>query len=182
MLTGLMAVLSGCFSFRDYAVESDYSYKGKFNKYKSFAFQLEKNDDANSFPINPLIENAIRKRLQLQGYEYDAEKPELMVSYKIFSKDLKMLGYYQPSIEQWMKDKKLATDYEPAKFKLKKGAISISFIDHNTHTVIWHGFASSKIASDSPMNRKYLQFAIRSILDQYRVFANQQSQFRTALN
>ena len=33
-----LLILAGCYSYREYPVEYDYSYHGKFKKYKSFAF------------------------------------------------------------------------------------------------------------------------------------------------
>ncbi len=60
--------LSGCYSYREYPVEYDYSYHGKFKRYKSFAFLENSSALKDSTVSHEVIENIIKSRLETQGY------------------------------------------------------------------------------------------------------------------
>ncbi len=62
--------LTGCLNYGNYRVESDYSYAGNFNDYKSFNFFDELLEDTSQ--RNVILANAIRSRLNLQGYKLTA--------------------------------------------------------------------------------------------------------------
>jgi len=97
----LYLLLSGCFAFKEHIVDYDYSYSGKFKKYKTYDFVETRGDSALNFDRS-LIQKAIVRRLTSQGYERDIKKPNLLISYKIFFEDLVLKAYEQPSIEQFV--------------------------------------------------------------------------------
>ncbi len=102
-LLAIIFLVSGCFSYREYPVEYDYSYHGKFKKYHSYAFLENANPEYDSSVSNDIIEKVIRNRLAIQGYKYKKVKPNLLVSYKIYFDSLNFLGYDQPDIEEWVR-------------------------------------------------------------------------------
>lgn len=174
--------LSGCIAERDFVVEYDYSYRGKFKRYDTFNF-LNLTDTVDYNGLNDhLIRNEITRRLEAQGYKL-SDKPSLYVAYKVFSDDMKFKGYEQPDLDRW--EKYFAADaenernleyirearYDTHKYELKKGTLLIDFIDRKSHGVIWQGYASG-LFDDQSFFHKDVKFAVRSILNQYRLLAS----------
>lgn len=179
---GMVIFLFGCLAERDFIVEYDYSYRGKFKKYDSFGF-LSSGDTVN---FNGLSDHAIRReierRMQSQGYRFKQKNPSLYVAYKVFSSDMKFRGYEQLDLESWdnlyseraenernleyIKEAK----YEEKKIDLKEGTLLIDFIDRKSHGVIWQGYASG-LFDDRTYFSKDIKYAVRSILNQYRLLA-----------
>jgi len=78
------------FSQKDYVTEYDYNYQGSFKKYKTFAF-VETNE-FDSSQVSPVLNATIGARLGSQGFREQDEKPDLLVSYKIFTDSIKYRG------------------------------------------------------------------------------------------
>ncbi|MGK7396836.1 MAG: DUF4136 domain-containing protein [Candidatus Cyclobacteriaceae bacterium M3_2C_046] len=164
--------LSSCMSFGDLQVESDYSYQGKFNKYKTFTFQNELDPKYRSNAYNAVIEQAVASRLNLMGYKQADENPDICIAYKVFYNDFKFNGYSQPDLNQWVKSESQDETYNPVRYKLKKGTLLVLFRDSKSSQAVWQGYASSLFANEDFKNERYLNYAVRSIFDQYRIFAN----------
>ncbi len=164
--------VSGCMSYQDYIVESDYSYKGKFNDYKSFSFQKEMNPYLKDHPMKEVIENAIKARLELQGYIYSNTNSNLSVAYRMFYNDFSITGFEQPALEEWLRHGKQEESYDPVKLGLKKGTLIIILRDKQQENSVWQGYASSFFGNENCDNERYIKQVVRSIFDQYRVFAN----------
>jgi len=96
-------LLTACFSYREYPVEYDYSYHGKFRKYRTYAFLHDSNALPDTTIDRATIEKVIMDRLLVQGYRYKEDKPNLLVSYKIYFDSLNFRGYDQPDIEDWLR-------------------------------------------------------------------------------
>ena len=163
--------LASCGGTKDYIIESDYSYSGKFKKYKTFTFVDQTGSDIDSAVFNPIIEEAITYRMKLQGYEYTDKKPNLLVSYRMFFDNFEFLGYNQPEIAHWSKTEKEDEEYSPVEYALREGTLLILFHDRRKRKVIWQGYASGVFGAKSFNNKRYLKRAVRSIFDQYRFFA-----------
>jgi len=170
---GLLATLflASCGGTKDYLIESDYSYSGKFKKYKTFTFVDQTGTDSDSAIFNPIIEEAITYRMKLQGYEYTDDKPNLLVSYRMFFDNFDFLGYNQPEIEHWTKTEKEDEEYNPVEYELREGTLLILFHDRRKRKVIWQGYASGVFGNKRFNNERYLKRAVRSIFDRYRFFA-----------
>lgn len=107
----LVGLISGCASYYDRIIESDYSYSGKFSKYDSYDFMINAEagvDDKNK----ELVEKFIGQRMRTLGFSYEEKKPSLIVSYKVFYDDFNMKGYAQPNFASYVntndRDAKLA--------------------------------------------------------------------------
>jgi len=164
-------ILSGCYSYREYPVEYDYSYYGKFKKYKSFAFLQNGSAVEDTTVSHEVIENIIKSRLQTQGYSYKLEKPNLLVSYKIYYDSLNFRGYDQPDIETWIKYEKNKEEYSPRKYDLRKGTLLIQLYDRKQERSVWQGYATGVYGNIYFNNERQLKIAIRSILDRYQFLA-----------
>ena len=170
-LISIVLFVSGCFSYREYPVEYDYSYHGKFKKYRSYAFLENANPAYDSSVSNEIIEKVIKNRLAIQGYKYKKEKPNLLVSYKIYFDSLKFHGYDQPDIEDWVKYSKTTIDYSKHSYTLKKGTLLIQLYDRKQDRSIWQGYATGVYGNIYFNNERQLKIAVRSILDRYKFLA-----------
>jgi hypothetical protein len=175
-------LLSGCINFYENRVESDYSYTGNFRKYKTFGFMGYKRDVKDSLNHMQTVENAIRSRMQLQGYRFADAKPDLLVSYKIFYDDLLFKGYNQTDIDVWLSSGKVIEEeidedtgeekkeYDPVRYNLTKGTLLVVLIDRKHNRAVWQGYASGLLGNREFNNDAYLKRSVRSIFDQYKVF------------
>lgn len=164
-------LVSGCFAYREYPVEYDYSYHGKFKKYHSYAFLENANPEYDSSVSNEIIEKVIKDRLAVQGYKYKSEKPNLLVSYKIYFDSLNFQGYDQPDIEEWVRYSKTSIDYDKHRYTLKKGTLLIQLYDRKQDRSIWQGYATGVYGNIYFNNERQLKIAVRSILDRYKFLA-----------
>ncbi len=167
----LLLMLSSCFNYREYMVESDYSYQGRFKKYKTFNFLNYTNPDVDTSMQNSVIEESIKSRLELQGYRLDEKDPNLIVSYKIFYDNFRFQGYNQPDIEEWAKTEREEESYDPVKYELRQGTLLVLLWDNKREKAIWQGYASGLFGNPYANNDRYIKRAIRSIFDRYRFFA-----------
>ena len=77
-LTILYLVAFGCVTLDEYVVAYDYSYKGRFGKYKTYEFVSK--SDLEFTAYDDLIEGAIQTRLSTQGYRNSDKKTQLASS------------------------------------------------------------------------------------------------------
>jgi hypothetical protein len=175
-------LFSGCINFYENRVESDYSYTGNFRKYKTFGFMGYKRNENDSLNHMQTVENAVRARMQLQGYRFSESKPDLLVSYKIFYDDLLFKGYNQTEIDVWLASGKVIEEevdeetgeekkeYDPVRYNLTKGTLLVVLIDRKHNRAVWQGYASGLLGNREFNNEAYLKRSVRSIFDQYKVF------------
>ena len=129
------------------------------------------NQSVDETMSNAVIENAIVKRLQLQGYRQKDEKPNLLVSYKVYYDSLILRGYDQPEIEKWVKSQRLDIDYDAKDYDLRKGTLLIQLYDRKQEKSIWQGYATGVYGNIYFDNERQLKVAVRSILDRYQFLA-----------
>ena len=170
-LFSLLLIITGCFSYREYPVEYDYSYHGKFKKYHTYAFLQNAKPTFDSSMSNAIIEKVIKDRFAVQGYKFKAEKPNLLVSYKIYFDSLTFQGYDQPKIEDWVKYSRTSVDYDKHNYSLKKGTLLIQLYDRKQDRSIWQGYATGVYGNIYFNNERQLKIAVRSILDRYKFLA-----------
>lgn len=179
-------LFTGCVVEREYVVDYDYSFRGNFRQYKSFTF-LDTKDTVNYNGMSDgLIREEIARRLESQGYQFDERKPSILIAYKVFDADFELMGYEQLELENWentygmedTEDRDLSeikeAKYNERQIALRKGTLLIDFIDRKTHSVIWQGYASG-LFDDANMFSKDAKYAVRTILNQYRLLAYNQT-------
>ncbi|WP_082161565.1 DUF4136 domain-containing protein [Rufibacter radiotolerans] len=171
----LAGTLSSCLGFGNHKFGSDYSYSGAFHKYKTFNFitHASENDSA-TLQNYEVIKKYIRERLEMQGYEYSEQKPDLLVSYYIYYNDLNMKGYEQEEFDIWLVNNEEPTAeheaYRPIKVYMTQGTLLVTLLDHKKQNAVWQGYTSGVMADPSSESTAYLNRAVRTIFDQYRVF------------
>lgn len=168
----LLLILSSCLGYKELPVEYDYSYNGRFKKYRTFDLMQQATASIDSTMYNPIIESSILTRLKFLGYRQTDKKPNLLVSYKIFYDSLNFKGYEQPEIEVWVDRPSLAKDYNDKEIKMQTGTLLIQLYDRKQEKLIWNGYATSLYGAIEYENRRQLRNAVISILDKYRFFAD----------
>jgi hypothetical protein len=170
---GLLLTFASCMNESRFLVEYDYSYKGNFKKYNSFCFVDNGSaDQRDSTMSNPIIEEAVRKQLELHGYRFNKRKPSLLVSYKVFNDDLRFQGFNQPEIENWIATEEEDVKYDPIKYSMVQGTLVVQLLDAKKHQTVWQGYASGIFNDQTLSSDRYLRRAVRSIFDKYRLFAD----------
>lgn len=164
----LLLVLSSCLGYKELPVEYDYSYKGNFKKYRSFAMMNAVG--AQQSMTNDIIQNSIISRMKFLGYK-ESDKPHLIISFRMFADSLFFNGYQQPEIEDWASSQKEDLNYDPQKFNLKSGTLLIQFYDRRQNRAVWQGYATTLYGSIDFNNDRHLRNAVISILDKYRFWA-----------
>jgi len=164
-------LLTSCLAFSELPVEYDYSYKGNFKKYKSFELIRSRYSEDPALN-NESIENAIVSRMKFLGYRHTDNKPDLLLSYRIFTDSLKYFGYDQPEIESWVQSQnKYEERYDRREFNLSKGTLAIQLFDRKQSRTIWQGYATAAYGSIDFENTRHVRNAVVSILDKYRFWA-----------
>lgn len=172
LLLLLTTLIIGSCMRNEYLVESDYSYAGTFKNYKSFDFMTEIGAGKDSTDQREAIEHAIQRRMELQGYRYNAKRPDLLVSYKMFYGDFDFYGYNQPDFENWLVYENDEEAYDQVTYNMYEGTIIVILWDRKKRRVVWQGYATTMFGNPY-QNQKYIKWAVRSIFDQYRVFGEE---------
>ncbi len=192
----IILAVSGCSSY-DYVVESDYSYKGDFNKYNSFVFaQIE------GFPgttnEKDVIEKYVKNTLTAWGYTHESRRSGLIVFYTVFYDDFNFKGFNQPDFQAWLRsnysDKEIVFKkdtlpdgsiaeayargakyykeyYNIESYIMREGTVLISFVDRRKRKTVWQGYASGVFGEDSDKNERIMRSAVIRIMDEYKLLA-----------
>jgi hypothetical protein len=166
----VMVMFASCLGYKELPVEYDYSYKGNFKRYRTFDI-MKPAGPADSSMVNGTIEKSIIARMKFLGYKQSANRPHLIIGFKMFNDSLRFNGYNQPDIEEWVKSQTEDIQYDPHKFSLKSGTLLIQFYDRRQNRSIWQGYATTMYGSIDFNNSRHLRNAVISILDKYRFWA-----------
>ncbi|NMM49293.1 DUF4136 domain-containing protein [Marinigracilibium pacificum] len=177
-----LTILMGCSNYNEYIIDSDYSYKGFFKNYRTFAFVEMYSDDPVDSTLENMIKDEIFYRMNVRGYNYKEKNPNILVFYKLYEEDFKYTGYNQPELEYFVKyqpdeEEEIDEDdnrYDPVKIPLVKGTMLIQLMDRKKGATIWQGYASGLYAGTYTDNQKIVKNAVRSIFDRYRLFVEEQ--------
>ncbi|MBU2916137.1 MULTISPECIES: DUF4136 domain-containing protein [Reichenbachiella] len=180
-------LVSSCSSQKDFVIESDYSYNGRFKKYKTFDFIIMAEND--TLIHKDLIEKTIASRMHAQGYRYSAEKPDLLITYKIFVENFAMKGYAQPSFDKWVSDNwserllvddklvqdpsnSITAEYNNQMYDMYDGTMLVSFFDRKRRRTVWQGYASGVFSQGEDTSDRSIKLATAKIFREFRIVAN----------
>jgi hypothetical protein len=185
----IVAISSGCFSQKDYVTEYDYNYQGSFKKYKTFAF-VETNEYDSSL-VSPVLNATIGARLGSQGFKEQDEKPDLLVSYKIFTDSIKYRGYVQPEFDYWLnrrgttyrddegeiaREQEKDETYNQVKYNKNDGMLVIYVIESKQGNTIWQGYTATKFDFESPDFQADITRAAYRVMNEFKIL-NRFSEF-----
>jgi len=169
-MIGLAFLAAGCLGYKELPVEYDYSYRGNFKRYRSFDI-MKPIGVSDSTMYNGVIERSILSRMKFLGYRQTDNRPNLLISYKMFGDSLRFNGYIQPDIEEWVKTQNVDLDYDAQRYNLKTGTLLIQFYDRKQNRSVWQGYATTMYGDIDFGNDRHLRNAVISILDKYRFWA-----------
>ncbi|MBC6368627.1 DUF4136 domain-containing protein [Algoriphagus sp. AK58] len=183
LLLSLLLILSvSCFSSKDYVTDYDYNYTGSFKKYKTFAF-VESSELDNTV-ITPVLNATIGARLGSQGFREQVEKPDLLVSYKIFTDSVKYRGYVQPEFDYWLnrtgytyrndegeieREQEKDETYNQIRYAQNSGMLVIYVIDSKKGNTIWQGYTAANFDFESPNFPSDITRAAYRVMNEFRI-------------
>lgn len=183
----LIILISSCASQKDYIIESDYSYSGRFNKYKTYDFLVMQESDTSSH--KEVIEKNISSKMSAQGYKRASKKPDILISYKVFNDNFEMKGYQQPHFDTWVTNNwsdiwlangdgldvhnpGINAEYNEQAYNMSQGTLHISFFDRKRRQTVWQGYASGVFASNEESSERSVRVATSKIFRQFRIISN----------
>ncbi len=160
-------ILTGCNSLK-YLVDNDYSYDTDFSTYKTYNF-LDCEIDTSY--ICTEIQDAIRRQMKARGYKLTNENAGLLVSYGIIPERVQYKGYFQPSLDRWVNKYDSDETYKPQTYNFGSGMILVSLLDAESSQLIWRGYAAGVLNKKVSKPNTYYRSVVRTIFDQYPLFA-----------
>lgn len=183
-------IISSCARQKDYIAEYDYNYRANFKKYKTFNF-IEDMDIVSDSTVAPqFIRRVITSRMNSQGFSQRDEKPDLLVTYKLFYSQVKYRGYDQPSFDYWLQKQGVKIEeeeeeekekdslknnnnvdeqYDKVKYMENQGMLVIYVIDNKKGHTIWQGYTNAHFDFLSPSLKLDITRATSFVMDQFRV-------------
>lgn len=169
LFVSICIICTSCFLNQELPVEYDYSYKGRFDKYKSFAF-IENNQESEQ---DHLIKNSVLNHMNFLGYKLKYNKPDLLISYAMFSDSLNLRGYDQMDIENWVEiNYQKEPEYHSKNVAIQTGTLYLQIMDRRLNSSIWQGYVTQEYGSVDFSDSRNLRNAIRSVLNEYKFFAD----------
>jgi hypothetical protein len=160
ILVCFSALLFGCSKL---FVANDYRYSSNFKNYITYSFVDCDRD--TSFMCED-IQQAILRQMRARGYEFNAQKPNVLVNYQVYYDRLKYKGYDQPMLQTWVSTEDDNFKYKPIKYDLERGTLMISIIENETSEVVWRGYATG-IFNKNSSKKNYFKNIVSTIFDQY---------------
>lgn len=182
LLILLAVAATSCFSSKDYVTDYDYNYTGSFKKYKTFAF-IESNENESS-PLVSVLNSTIGARLGSQGYREQISKPDMLVSYKIFSDSIRYRGYVQPEFDYWLnrtgmtyrndegdieREQEKDETYNQVKYAENSGMLVIYVIDSKKGNTIWQGYTAANFDAESPTFQSDITRAAYRVMNEFKI-------------
>lgn len=182
LLILIVVIASSCFSSKDYVTDYDYNYTGSFKKYKTFAF-VESNDNEPSALVS-VLNSTIGARLGSQGYREQENKPDMLVSYKIFSDSIRYRGYVQPEFDYWLnrtgmtyrndegeieREQEKDETYNQVKYAENNGMLVIYVIDSKKGNTIWQGYTAANFDLESPTFQSDITRAAYRVMNEFKI-------------
>lgn len=182
LLILLAVAATSCFSSKDYVTDYDYNYTGSFKKYKTFAF-IESQENEPS-PLVSVLNSTIGARLGSQGYREQISKPDMLVSYKIFSDSIRYRGYVQPEFDYWLnrtgmtyrndegdieREQEKDETYNQVKYAENSGMLVIYVIDSKKGNTIWQGYTAANFDAESPTFQSDITRAAYRVMNEFKI-------------
>lgn len=182
----LLLIITSCFSSKDYVTDYDYNYTGSFKKYKTFAF-IEPTD-MDTTVLTPVLNATIGARLGSQGYKEQISKPDMLVSYKIFTDSIRYRGYVQPEFDYWLnrtgmtyrneegeiaREQEKDETYNQVKYTQNNGMLVIYVIDSKRGNTIWQGYTAANFDLQSPNFQSDITRAAYRVMNEFKIVNKQ---------
>jgi hypothetical protein len=177
-----MVFCISCFSSKDYVTDYDYNYTGSFKKYKTFAFV--ETPELDTTIVTPILNSTISARLGSQGFREQTNKPDLLVSYKIYTDSIKYRGYVQPEFDYWLnrngltyrndegdieREQEKDETYNMVRYAENSGMLVIYVIDSKKGNTIWQGYTAATFDFEDPNFPADITRAAYRVMNEFKI-------------
>lgn len=178
----VLVFCASCFSSKDYVTDYDYNYTGSFKKYKTFAFV--ETPELDTTLITPILNSTIGARLGSQGFREQENKPDLLVSYKIYTDSIRYRGYVQPEFDYWLnrtgmtyrndegeieREQEKDETYNMVRYAENRGMLVIYVIDSRKGTTIWQGYTAANFNLEDPNFPADITRAAYRVMNEFKI-------------
>jgi hypothetical protein len=180
----VLGLTTSCFSSKDYVTDYDYNYTGSFKKYKTFAFVNPSDVGIDTTVLVPVLNSTIGARLGSQGFREQDSKPDMLVSYKIFSDSVRYRGYVQPEFDYWLnrtgktyrneqgeieREQEKDETYNMVKYQQNNGMLVIYVIDSRRGHTIFKGYTAAAFDMNSPTFQSDITRAAYRVMNEFKI-------------
>jgi len=181
MVTGIAMIITGCAETAHVMKDNSVDIK----RYKTYAWvKKPEKKEAKPNPGNELIEltirNTVNEQLQKRGYTESSSDPDLLVTSDLLvERNIERRSdavYTEPYYQSYYNPNsgKLITYYFPSQLAgfdnystaIRKGTITLTFLDARTDKAVWQGWASKKLY-DTNMDADEIFQDVRSIFNKF---------------
>jgi hypothetical protein len=157
-MVGLVLLCSTMFSYAQaqrISVESEKAANTDFSKFKTFYWisQIDSESDKGSvFFLNDLVLqaqviDAVKAELMGLGYTLDANKPDMLVNFRVFDSPTTLRIPEDYGNNYWGGYQ--LRPISDRTIDVKAGTLLINLIDRENGTIVWQGFASGLINNNA---------------------------------
>jgi hypothetical protein len=180
-------LLAGCTATS--SVITDYDREADFSQYRTFfwtdEFQVRNDNENNEGAREPLFYNtlnkkrlkqAIQREMEARGYTLSSENPDLLVNAQVLVEERSTNQNYYPSrgLYYWG-----PVNPTPSSTNKKEGDIVIDLIDQNQHQLVWQGYATGVLDTQTKNREEEIRDAVTIIFANYGRRAGQSSSTNT---
>ncbi len=153
------------------SVITDYDRDADFSQYRTFfwtdEFQM-RNDDEDEGEREPLFYNtlnkkrlkqAIQREMEARGYTLSSENPDLLVNAQVLVEERTTNQNYYPYRGYYY--------WGPTTNTNKEGDIVIDLIDQNQHQLVWQGYATGVLDTQTKNREQEIKDAVTIIFAKY---------------
>jgi hypothetical protein len=165
LVVGLAHLAMGCSSM---SVKHDYDRAVDFTRYKTFGWveQPQQLEDLIRSGIRPanlrLAKDLIERDLRPKGLQLDEEDPDILIAIFGGSQDRVDVQAWGYGHDASMRGR----DTEVDVYEYEEGGLLMDFIDAETDSVIWRGWATCAL-EESDDTREKIREAVSRILERY---------------
>lgn len=172
----LLLMVAQITSGQEISVRSQKDPDTDFGKYTTYywAEQVDKVLDEGHFFLNDLIlkadiRNAVRGELDVRGYKFQPNNPDLIINFRVFEKKTQLKGYQGYGSTFWgPHEYKAALNNKIG--EVEAGTLILCIVDRVSDVLIWQGVASGLNDEDAfARDEGKIREAISLLLDNYGI-------------
>lgn len=131
-----------------------------------------------------VLNSTIGARLGSQGFQELDNKPDMLVSYKIFTDSVRYRGYVQPEFDYWLnrtgrtyrndegeieREQEKDETYNMVKYAENNGMLVIYVIDSRRGHTIWQGYTAAAFDLESPTFESDITRAAYRVMNEFKI-------------
>jgi len=171
----LSSLVAGCATGPE--IRSDYDRSADFSRYKTFAFiqPLATDQAGYSTLVTTQIKRAVQSQLEIRGYVYDQNAPDLLINFNAKAEDKTVVTqtpiapippYYEYRGQLYSRWGNYG--YETTVDQYKEGTLNIDIVDAARKQLVWEGVAIGRVTPKAVKEREArINGAVQEIFARY---------------